>query len=203
MIGIIDYGAGNVASVMYALEALGIEAVLSDSPAVLAVADKIIFPGVGEASSAMDRLRLSGIDSFLKLYQEPILGICLGMQLLAEFSAEGDTECLGLISGKCGMFDKARVKTPHIGWAQVQYNAGNALFAGIKQNEFFYYAHSYFLPLQDETIAQSENSTIFSAAVNKGNIFGVQFHPEKSADAGLQLLENFVQLRVNGKGEKA
>lgn len=203
MIGIVDYGAGNVASVMYALEALGIEAVLSADPAILSTAEKIIFPGVGEASSAMAKLRLTGIDSFLVSYKEPILGICLGMQLLAAFSAEGDTDCLGLINGKCEMFDKSLVKTPHIGWAQVQYNMGNALFAGIKQNEFFYYAHSYFLPLQGESIAQSENSTTFSAAVNKGNVYGVQFHPEKSADAGLQLLKNFVQLQVSIKGEKS
>ncbi|MBI2419925.1 MAG: imidazole glycerol phosphate synthase subunit HisH [Ignavibacteriales bacterium] len=203
MIGIVDYGAGNVASVMYALEALGIEAVLSADPVVLSTADKIIFPGVGEASSAMAKLRLTGIDSFLTSYREPILGICLGMQLLAAFSEEGSTDCLSLINGTCRMFDKSLVKTPHIGWAQVQYNAGNALFEGIKQNDFFYYAHSYFLPEQEETIARSENSTIFSAAVNKGNVYGVQFHPEKSADAGLRLLKNFVQLHVNNREEQA
>lgn len=200
MIGIVDYGAGNVASVQYAMEALGIETVLSADTSVLAQSDKIIFPGVGEASSAMAKLRLSGVDSFLKKYNGPLLGICLGMQLMTAFSEEGVTECLGLIQGRCIMFDKSQVKCPHIGWAEVAYNEANPLFAGVRQNEFFYYAHSFYLPVQAETVARSENDVWFSAAVNSGNRYGLQFHPEKSGDAGLQILKNFISLppQING-----
>lgn len=201
MIGIIDYGAGNVASVMYALQALGADAVLSADLQVLASADKIIFPGVGEASSAMAKLQESGLDTFLRVSEKPLLGICLGMQLMAEFSAEGSTTCLGLLKGSCHQFDRAVAKTPHIGWETVRYNGGNPLFAGIKQDEFFYYAHSYYLPVGKYTTAVSQNSVPYTAAAARGNRFGVQFHPEKSGSAGLQLLANFVRSNFNLKGD--
>lgn len=193
MTGIIDYGAGNTASVSYALEKLGVDLIISSSVEELEKCDNLILPGVGSARAAMENLKAKGLINFIKTTDKPFLGICLGMQLLAEASEEGETGCLGVVNGVCSAFDKTVSKVPLMGWNKVQLTVQDPLFDGIEPGSYFYFAHSFKLPVIAETIATSDNSGAYTAALRKGNKWGVQFHPEKSSDQGLRLLKNFIE----------
>ena len=196
MIGIIDYGAGNIRSVRNALIRLHVQHVVSNKRPELAKADKLIFPGVGEARSAMEALGRTGLPDWLKEVSVPFLGICLGMQLLFDHTTERATDCLGIISGTNERFksEPSCLKVPHMGWNQVQQNGENPLFSGMKSGENFYFVHSYYAPLVPATIGTTEYDVQFTSAVQQKNYYGVQFHPEKSSKAGLQLLKNFIEL---------
>ena len=189
---IIDYGAGNVKSLQFALERLGVSALLTKVPEEILAADKIIFPGQGEAKSAMAKLKENELDLLLKDLKQPVLGICLGMQLFCSHSQEGDTEGLGIVSSEVVRFP-ITVKVPQMGWNLVQHNQ-EGLFEGISKESYMYLVHSYYVPLINETIARSEYSTLYSVAIQKDNFYGVQFHPEKSGKPGSRLLENFLKL---------
>ena len=189
---IIDYGAGNVKSLQFALERLGVAAMLTNVPEQILAADKIIFPGQGEAKSAMNRLNENELDLLLKDLKQPVLGICLGMQLFCSHSQEGDTRVLGIVSSEVVRFP-ITVKVPQMGWNLVQHNQ-EGLFEGISKESYMYLVHSYYVPLINETIAQSKYSTRYSVAIQKNNFYGVQFHPEKSGKPGSRLLENFLKL---------
>jgi len=194
MIAIVDYGAGNVASVANALVSLGQEFRITSSASEINGAEKIIFPGVGQASFAMNQLASRNLINVLQRTKKPLLGICLGMQLLCEFSEEGNTDCLAIFPGKIKQFDPNKTKVPHIGWNTVRKVSPSPLFDGIRNDEFFYFANSFYLPKSKWTTAATENSVNFTAVIEKDNFHGVQFHPEKSSSAGLQLLKNFINL---------
>jgi imidazole glycerol-phosphate synthase subunit HisH len=194
MIAIIDYGAGNVASVANAVEKLGKEFVITNNEYAICKSEKIIFPGVGEASFAIKQLHLLNIFSFIRMIKKPMLGICLGMQLMCEFSEEGNTSCLGIFPGRNERFDDKLGKVPHMGWNEVKQIKESKLFEGIKDNEFFYFANSYYLPVTENTTSKANHGVDFSATLEKNNFYGVQFHPEKSGDAGLKLFKNFIEL---------
>jgi imidazole glycerol-phosphate synthase subunit HisH len=196
MIGIIDYGAGNIRSVSNALKRLQVLHFVSHDRRELIQADKLIFPGVGEARSAMDALVRAGLPDWLKEVTVPFLGICLGMQLLFEHTTERSTDCLGVIRGTNERFsnETPQLKVPHMGWNQVQQNGNNPLFSGIKSGEYFYFVHSYYAPLVPATIGKTVYDVPFTSALQQNNYYGVQFHPEKSSKAGLQLLKNFIEL---------
>ncbi|MGB2869100.1 MAG: imidazole glycerol phosphate synthase subunit HisH [Bacteroidota bacterium] len=191
MIGIIDYGAGNVRSVANALEKLGFDSLISGDRKKLQAADRLILPGVGEARSAMASLGKSELLAWLRDVDVPFLGICLGMQLLFDHSTERKTDCLGVIGGIIERFDNSKLKVPHMGWNTVSIREESPLFYGIGAGEYFYFVHSYYAPVSKETLGVSDYSIRFSSAVRSGNYYGVQFHPEKSGRAGLQLLKNF------------
>lgn len=197
MTGIIDYGAGNTASVSCALEKLGARFIITSSVPELEKCGRIILPGVGSARAAMDNLSEKGVVEFIKTTGKPFLGICLGMQLLAESSEEGDADCLGVVQGRCSLFDRVASKVPLMGWNRVEFTAGDPLFEGIESGSYFYFAHSYKLPVIPETVAIANNSGSYTAALRKGNKWGVQFHPEKSSDQGLRLLRNFIETGGN------
>lgn len=192
-LAIVKYNAGNVQSLTFALNRLGIEPVLSDDPEFLASADKVIFPGQGEASSAMRSLKEKGLDVVLKDLKQPFLGVCLGMQLMCESTEENHTQCLGIIPQKVVRFDDSKVKVPHMGWNDI-HSLKSLIMADIRDGDYLYFVHSYFVPLCDETIATAEYPQQFSAALNKDNYYAIQPHPEKSADAGMKLLDNFLKL---------
>ena len=192
-IAIIDYGAGNVQSVKFALNRLGFDGMLTNNHQEIINADKVIFPGVGQAETAMRKLRESGLDQIIPNLKQPVLGICLGMQLLCNFSEEGETVGLGVFDVSVKRFSN-EVKVPQIGWNSVQ-NLQTDLFDGISENEFVYLVHSYFAPVCKETIATSEYGNMYSTALQKANFYGVQFHPEKSGKAGEKILFNFLKLR--------
>lgn len=189
---IIKYNAGNIQSVLFALERLGAGAVVTDDPRLIREADKVIFPGVGEASSAMKYLRDRGLDLVLKSLEQPVLGICLGMQLMCTHSEEGDTPCLDIFNTRVKKFNEG-LKTPQIGWNQAK-AVESPLFKGLENTPYFYFVHSYYAGVCDETIAVTNYGTAFSSALQKKNFYGVQFHPEKSAETGQQLLKNFLNL---------
>jgi imidazole glycerol-phosphate synthase subunit HisH len=195
MIAIVDYGAGNIRSVKKALEHLGAEAQLTSDPEVIAGADKLVVPGVGHFSrcgTLNTELRLPVLDAIAQ--DKPFLGICVGMQWLFEGSTEAPvTPGAGLFAGECSRFP-AQVKSPHVGWNQIDVKADSRLLRGIASGSFVYYTHSYRAPLVPETVSCSDYGGAFSAAVERGNIFGVQFHPEKSGATGLRILENFCAL---------
>ena len=193
MIAIIDYGAGNVASVANAVSRLGSPFIITSVIDDLAKAEKIIFPGVGEASFAVNRMHESGLITYLQNIKKPILGICLGMQLLCDHSEEGNVDGLGIFPINVVKFKNNETKVPHIGWNTVHYKKGNKLFKRIKQDEFFYFANSYYVPVDKSTTAVTENKIDFSASLEKDNYFGVQFHPEKSSVSGLKVLQNFIE----------
>jgi glutamine amidotransferase len=189
---IINYGAGNIQSIKFALKRLGYDAVLSNDADEIRRADKVIFPGVGEASSAMAKLRTSRLDNVIPTLKQPVLGICLGMQLMCNSSEEGDTKGLGIFNvGVMKFSDK--VKVPQIGWNQIT-NLKSSLFKGVGENEHIYLVHSFYAPLCAETIAESEYELKYSAALQQDNFYGTQFHPEKSSDIGARILENFLKL---------
>ena len=189
---IINYGAGNIQSIKFALNRLGIEAILSNNIDEIRNADKVIFPGVGEASSAMKKLRESKLDSIIPTLTQPVLVICLGMQLMCNASEEGNTEGLGVFNTEVVRFSDA-VKVPQIGWNTIQ-NLKSPLFKGIRENEYMYLVHSYYAKKSKEMIAESEYELTYASALQKNNFYGVQFHPEKSSKAGSLLLQNFLNL---------
>jgi glutamine amidotransferase len=189
---IINYGAGNIQSIMFAIERLGFKAVLSNNPDEIKAADKVIFPGVGEASSAMKMLLESGLDTLIPTLKQPVLGICLGMQLMCNKSEEGNTKCLGIFDVDVIKFTP-KVKVPQMGWNQI-YNLKSPLFTGINENEYMYLVHSYYAPNCHEAIATTDYEVEYASALQKDNFFGTQFHPEKSGDVGEQILANFLKL---------
>lgn len=191
-LAIVKYNAGNIQSVLYALERIGMEAVVTDDHAELQSADKVIFPGVGEASSAMNYLKERELDTLIKSLTQPVLGICLGMQLMCTHSEENDTACLGLFDTEVKKFT-GQLKIPQIGWNLVQ-EGKQPLFDAMQQDPYCYFVHSYYAALCEETAAVTEYGVRFSSALQKGNFYGVQFHPEKSAAVGEQLLKNFIHL---------
>jgi glutamine amidotransferase len=194
VIGIVDYGAGNIRSLGNALERLAKRFFVSQDVQELQRADKLMLPGVGEARSAMESLRRAGLLEWLPTVGVPFLGICIGMQILFEHSDERDTACLGIVPGRVARFDGARVKVPHMGWNRVQRKVRSPLFEGIRDGEFFYFVHSFAAPLVANTICSTEYGEEFSSAIQKNNFYGVQFHAEKSGSAGLQVLRNFIEL---------
>lgn len=191
-IAIIDYGAGNVQSVRYALNRLGYEPVVTHRPSEIRPADKVIFPGVGEAASAMQALRGFGLDKLIVQLKQPVLGICLGLQLMCEFSEERQTPCLGIFKQKVMRFEP-KLKVPHVGWNSI-FSLKNPLFKGIAENQYVYFVHSYYLPVFENSSAQSNYIVPFSAAAQKDNFFACQFHPEKSGETGEKILKNFLDL---------
>ena len=192
-VAILKYNAGNVRSVENALHRLGINPVLTDDAEVLETADKIIFPGVGEASSAMRYLRAKKLDETIKNLCQPVLGICLGMQLLCDFSEENETECLGILPYRVRKFHSKTLKVPHVGWNTI-YDLNSRLFDGINEREFVYFVHSFYVETGAETIAAAGYGINFSAAINYRNFYAVQFHAEKSGANGERILENFLRL---------
>ncbi|MFK7813482.1 MAG: imidazole glycerol phosphate synthase subunit HisH [Maribacter sp.] len=189
---IINYGAGNIQSIKFAIQRLGYEAVLSDNVKEIQNADKVIFPGVGEASSAMDKLRTSGLDKMVPKLKQPVLGICLGMQLMCNSSEEGNTRGLKIFDVDVVKFSN-KVKVPQIGWNQIN-NLKSSLFKEVNENEHIYLVHSFYAPICNETIAESDYELKYSAALQKDNFYGTQFHPEKSSDVGEQILKNFLEM---------
>jgi len=187
---IIDYGAGNIQSIKFALKRLGFEAVLSKNVEEIKSADRVIFPGVGEASSAMQKLKDSGLDKLIPTLNQPVLGICLGMQLMCNTSEEGNTTGLGIFDVDVVRFPNT-VKVPQIGWNSIS-NLQSGLFKNINENSFIYMVHSYFAPLCKETIAETNYGVKYSSALRKNNFYGTQFHPEKSGIEGSKILENFL-----------
>ncbi|MGE5353548.1 MAG: imidazole glycerol phosphate synthase subunit HisH [Acidobacteriota bacterium] len=194
MIALIDYDAGNTASVANALEKLGHEFVLTNKETDICRADKVIFPGVGEASFAIKQLHRYNLINLLRIVRKPLLGICLGMQLLSEFSTEGNIPCLGVVPGRVEKFEAEKVNVPHMGWNEVFQKKESKLFKDIKNGEFFYFANSYYLPVGEFTTAVANHGIDFTAALEKDNYYGIQFHPEKSGEAGLKLLNNFLEI---------
>lgn len=189
-IAIIDYGSGNTQSVKYALKRLGCESVLTSDKEVISTSDKVIFPGVGQASSAMSKLKFKGLDMFIPNLKQPVLGICLGMQLMCNFSEEGNTDCLKIFDSNVKRF-KSTVKVPQIGWNTV-FDLKTSLFDSINENEYMYLVHSYYVPLLATTVATSNYGINYSTAIKKNNFIGVQFHPEKSGSQGEVVLKNFI-----------
>ena len=191
-IAIIDYGAGNIQSVVFALELIGFEGIITNDWNIIKSADKVIFPGVGEASSAMIMLQESSLDVLIPTLKQPVLGICLGMQLMCKQSEEGNTNGLGIFNVNVVKFSN-EVKVPQMGWNTI-YNLKSPLFEGIKENEFMYLVHSFYAPLSENTIATTNYQQEYSTALQRDNFFGVQFHPEKSGTFGAQILKNFLNL---------
>jgi len=192
MIVIIKYNAGNITSVQNALERLGYSSIVTDEPKLIQQAEKVIFPGVGEASTAMQYLKEKGLDEVIKNLKQPVLGICLGQQLLCTFSEEGNTECLGIFDVRVKKFEP-RLKVPHMGWNTLEAQ-NSELYNGILNEENFYFVHSYYAEVSQETTAVCDYIVPFSASMQKDNFYATQFHPEKSSLAGEQLLLNFLQL---------
>lgn len=198
-IAIVKYNAGNIQSVLFALERLGVDAKVTDDKDELFAADKVIFPGVGAARSAMDSLKEKGLDTIIKQLKQPVLGICVGMQLLFEHSEESDTECLGIIPAKVKLFKSEEIspdipiKVPQVGWNDI-YNLKTDLFKNVPEHSYVYYVHSYFAEMNPFCIATTNYGLEYASAVQKDNFFGVQFHTEKSAKVGEQILSNFLSL---------
>lgn len=189
---IINYGAGNIQSIKFAIKRLGFEAVLTDNVDDILAADKVIFPGVGEASSAMSKLRASGLDTLIPTLKQPVLGICLGMQLMCNASEEGKTKGLGIFNVDVVKFSN-NVKVPQIGWNEIS-NLKTNLFNKVKEKSHIYMVHSFYAPVTNETIATSNYDVDYSAALQKNNFYGTQFHPEKSSEVGEQILMNFLEM---------
>jgi imidazole glycerol-phosphate synthase subunit HisH len=194
---IVKYNAGNIQSVLFALERIGVQAEVTDDIEKLQSADKVIFPGVGEASTAMQYLKARNLDKVIKELRQPVLGVCLGMQLMCAYSEENDTKCLGIFEEKVKRFVppplKGSYKVPQIGWNKI-YDVRSDLMKGVNE-AYCYFVHGYYVPICDETIAVTDYIQPYSSALNKRNFYGVQFHAEKSADAGEQILTNFIQMK--------
>lgn len=195
-LAIIKYNAGNIQSVLYALERIGAGALVTDDPAEIRGADKVIFPGVGEASTAMDYLRERGLDGLICGLRQPVLGICLGMQLMCSYSEENDTECLGIFGERVKKFvpggGEAALKVPQIGWNNI-YGLKTRLFDGVAEDSYCYFVHGYYAALGEHTIAQTDYVGPYSSGLHRDNFYGVQFHPEKSAEVGERILQNFIE----------
>ncbi|MCI5081238.1 MAG: imidazole glycerol phosphate synthase subunit HisH [Saprospiraceae bacterium] len=193
-VAIIDYNAGNVRSVLFAMERLGVQAQLTSDHAAIRSAEKVIFPGVGEANTTMRFLREKGLDKLIPTLQQPVLGICLGMQLLCRHSEENDTPCLGIIPQQVKRFvPKQGEKVPHMGWNQIADLKGG-LFDESQENKYVYFVHSYFVEKGPYTTAICDYTLPYSAALQKDNFYATQFHPEKSGSVGAAILENFLKL---------
>ncbi len=190
---IIDYGAGNIQSIQYALNRLGFQAVLSKDWEVIRQADRVIFPGVGEASSAMQKLKETNLDQFIPQLTQPVLDICLGMQLMGNYTEEGETEGLGIFDVSFKAFPP-QVKSPQIGWNGI-FNLQSVLFQNISENAFAYLVHSYYASVNPQSIAQTTYGETYTTAFKNKNFYGVQFHPEKSGKVGEQILSNFLNLK--------
>ncbi len=194
---IIKYNAGNIQSVLYALERIGLQATVTDEVELIQKADKVIFPGVGEASTAMNYLKERKLDAVIKNLQQPVLGICLGMQLMCRYSEENDTPCLGIFDEEVKHFvappspQQPTFKIPQIGWNNIV-GLKTGLFKGLPDNTYCYFVHGYYAALGEHTIATTNYILPYSAGLHKDNFYGVQFHPEKSAAAGEQILKNFI-----------
>jgi len=199
-LAIIKYNAGNIRSVLYALERIGHSAIVTDDAAEIRSADKVIFPGVGEASTAMNYLRERNLDKLIYSLTQPVLGICLGMQLMCRYSEENDTQCLGIFDEDVLKFKNqnpiaigSKVKIPQIGWNNI-YDLKTDLFKNVPENSYCYFVHGYYAAKGEHTIAITNYVQPYSSALHKDNFYGVQFHPEKSAGAGEQILKNFIEL---------
>ena len=189
-IAIVKYNAGNIRSVLFALERIGASAIVTDDPESLQKADRVIFPGVGEAGSAMRYLKERKLDQLIAGLQQPVLGICLGMQLLCRHSEESDTPCIGVFDHDVRRFDH-QLKVPQIGWNRAEFRPSSVWMNSI-EDDWYYFVHSYYADIGAKTIAETEYAVRFSSALQYRNFFGVQFHPEKSAAAGEQLLRSFL-----------
>ena len=198
-VAVVKYNAGNIFSVVHALKRMGVEPLLTDSEVELRSADRVIFPGQGEASNAMNYLRERGLDRVIPSLTQPVLGICIGQQLMCRHSEEGDTDCLGIFDAEVKRFQpvKHEDKIPHMGWNSIQnyqiQNSKSSLFKGL-DGEFVYFVHSFYVPVCKETAAVTDYIHPFSAAMQKDNFFATQFHPEKSGEVGQQILRNFLEL---------
>ncbi|SNT00727.1 imidazole glycerol phosphate synthase subunit hisH [Ekhidna lutea] len=192
MIAIVKYNAGNIRSVKNALDRIGVESVITDDPETLNSAEKVIFPGVGEAGTAMSYLKERGLDEVIISLKQPFLGICLGMQLMCSHSEEKDTTCLGIFKEKVRKFPSKGI-VPHMGWNDFTKTEG-PLFEGITTTDNMYFVHSYYAEVGEDTVGETDYLVPFTSALQKDNFYGVQFHPEKSADVGQKLLENFLKL---------
>ena len=203
MIAIIDSGGANIASVRFALERLGVDSVLTADPVVISAAERVILPGVGAAPVAMAQLARAGLVECIRGLTQPVLGICLGMQLLFERSEEGDTPLLGLVGGTCGAFDPGMGLTvPHMGWNRLlpQGEGRHLLLSGVEDGAYVYFVHSYAAPVSADTAASCSYGVDFTALVARGNFMGAQFHPERSGPVGARILGNFLALPAGGKG---
>jgi imidazole glycerol-phosphate synthase subunit HisH len=189
---IIKYNAGNIRSVLFALERIGVNAVVTDNPDEIRSADRVIFPGVGEASSAMKYLKEKGLDELIISLKQPVLGICLGMQLMCSHSEENDTPCLGIFDQKVKLFPQQGLKIPQIGWNNIT-DLKTHLLRGVSENAYMYFVHSYYVENCADAIAKTDYVIEYSSAIRKDNFFAVQFHPEKSGEVGQKILENFIQ----------
>ncbi len=189
---IVNYGAGNIQSLKFAFKRLGVDAVLSDDAEEIRAAERVIFPGVGEASSAMAKLRSTGLDKVIPMLKQPVLGICLGMQLMCRHSSEGNTTGLSIFNVDVVKFDYD-LKVPQIGWNEI-FDLKSRLFQGVPDNSFMYLVHSFYAEKCLETIATTNYNIDYASALQKDNFYGVQFHPEKSAEAGEKILENFLKI---------
>ena len=195
-VAIIDSGGANIASLLFALERLGYDAVLTTAADVIAGADRVILPGVGAAADAMQRLRDSGLVDVIRGLQQPVLGICLGMQLLADASEEEDVDCLGIIPGVVRRLQVADgFPVPNMGWCPVTRVAETPVLDGIEDGSYFYFVHSYALPASDFTLATARHADVFSAVVGRANFIAAQFHPERSSADGARLLRNFLEMK--------
>ena len=199
-VAIIKYNAGNIQSVKYALERLGVHPIITDNHEEIISADKVIFPGVGEAKSAMNYLQEHGLVELIKGLKQPVLGICIGQQLMCAHSEEGDTACMNIFPLQVRKFPNnitlngEHLKIPHMGWNSIQFNEGFPLFKGLKQNAYVYYVHSFCSDIDEKyTVATTDYATSYSGALHKNNFYAVQFHPEKSGEVGQQILQNFLE----------
>jgi glutamine amidotransferase len=191
-VAVIKYNAGNTRSVVNALDRLGVAALVTAEPEIIRASDKVIFPGVGHASAAMQSLRESGLDKLIPTLSQPVLGICLGMQLMCAYSEEGDTVGMGIFPNRVRLFGGG-LKVPHMGWNTTWANSGS-LFEPLAQKPYFYFVHSYFCEVNGHTASITDYGQPFSSAIEHKNFFGVQFHPEKSGSTGQQLLERFLAI---------
>jgi glutamine amidotransferase len=193
-IAIIDYNAGNTKSVINAITRLGFEPILTSNPEIILSSDKVILPGVGHAAASMKELKNRNLIDIIEKVTVPFLGICVGMQLLVNHSEEGDTSCLGIVNGNIYKFKASGLKVPKMGWNTISINKTNQLFDGIKNDSYFYFVHSYYLPMNENSIASAKYGIDYSVAIHSKNFYGVQFHPEKSGKSGERLINNFLNL---------
>ncbi|MCS2964103.1 imidazole glycerol phosphate synthase subunit HisH [Bacteroides thetaiotaomicron] len=194
-VAVVKYNAGNIRSVDYALKRLGVEAVITADKEILQSADKVIFPGVGEAGTTMNHLKATGLDELIKNLRQPVFGICLGMQLMCRRSEEGEVDCLNIFDVDVKRFvpQKHEDKVPHMGWNTIG-KTNSKLFEGFTEEEFVYFVHSFYVPVCDFTAAETDYIHPFSAALHKDNFYATQFHPEKSGKTGERILRNFLDL---------